>query len=217
MYKTRLLLLLFTCFTLLVSCRTDDKSTDSNEQAYLDYKNFVTQVESDTVVNESDLGTAWESRTDSLIQESERHRKGMVDRLDGYEAERREEVNAFDERLQAAFEERQRKYDEVSYRYKLRREMLNMEVSEDDMSNINASNIADTYEHFLSTLRDKLPDFTAKDWELTEGWWSALRNRRQEISNEISQADQQRIDKQQEAYRKIREEVFTENTATTAE
>lgn len=213
MQETRILLLLLTCFTLLVSCRTDDKSSDSNEQAYLDYKNFVTQVESDTVVNESDLGADWESRTDSLMQESERHRKGMVDQLDGYEAERREEVNDFDERLQVAFEERQRRYNEVSYRYKLRREMLNMEVSEDDMANINASNIADTYEHFVSTLRDKLPDFTAKDWEFTEGWWSALGNRRQDISNEISQADQQRIKKQHEAYRQIRAETFR-NAAT---
>lgn len=213
MQKTGLLLFLLTCFTILVSCRTDEKSADSNEQAYLDYRNFVTQVESDTIVNENDLGETWESRTDSLMQESERHRKGMANKLDSYDAERREEVNDFDERLQAAFEERQRKYDEVSYRYKLRREMLNMQVSEDDMSNIDASNIADTYEHFVSTLKDKLPDFTARDWELTEGWWSALSSRRQDISNTISPSDQQRINKQQEAYMQIRKETFTENTA----
>lgn len=215
MFTHRILLLLI-CSTLLYACKTDDKSSEEHEQAYQDYKAFVAEVERDTIVTESDLGEAWKSRTDSLQQLSERHRKGITSHLEGYDAERREEVNAFDERLQVAFEERQRNYDEVSYRYKLRREMLNMDVSEDDMSNIKADNIAATYEHFVSTLNNKLPDFNARDWELVEGWWNALDNRRQELSNEISPSDQERIARQRETYLQVREKAFAESPATAA-
>lgn len=208
MFRFLIYLLSFT--TLLASCNSDNDATKS-EQAYQDYKNFVAQVEKDTVVNERDLQQDWERRTDTLKLTFDRHKSGITSYVDDYEPERREEVSAFNERLEVAFEERQKNYDEVSHRYKLRKEILGIDVSEDDMSAITAANIAATYNHFVTTLQSNLKGYTTNDWQLIEGWWNALQNRRQDLSNQLQSSDQEKIIKFQETYQKLRTEALTEN------
>lgn len=208
MFRFLIYLLSFT--TLLASCNTENDANES-QQAYQAYKSFVAQVEKNTVVNEGDLQEDWEARTDTLKQTFDRHKSGITNHLDDYEPERREEVSAFNDRLEVAFDERQKNYDEVSHRYKLRKEMLGMEISEDDMSAITTANITATYTHFVATLQSNLEDYNTKDWQLIEGWWNALQNRRQAVSNQLQSSDQEKITRLQETYQKLRTEALTEN------
>lgn len=202
---------------LLSSCSTDNNTANESEKVYQEYKAFVTEFERDTVVLESDLDGNWETHTDSLRAAFATHKSNVTAHLDNYEAERREEVNAFDDRFEVALEERQKKHDEISHRYKMRRELLGMEVSEDDMSSITAENIAATYEHFLNTLGNNLANYSAKDWNLIEGWWSALENRRQTLNEELQPEDQKTIAKHQETYQQLRDQALAQNTEEDAE
>lgn len=210
-YKLHIFLL--GSFLLFLGCTDSDKNTEKSELLYKNYRSLVTEVEKDTVITEKDLGEQWKSRTDTLKQSFANYKTEAALHMDQYEAERREEVNAFDDRLEVAFETRQKKYNDVSYRYTLRKEMLNLDVAEDDMSRIDTSNIAATYQHFVNKVKSNHTNYTPKDWQLIEGWWSALQNRKQAISSMIQPTDQELIAKQQEAYRKLREQIAKAATA----
>ena len=170
-------------------------------------------MEADTAVKESDIGDAWQTRTDTLQNTFKGYKEGITKHLDDYEAERREEVNAFDDRLEVAFETRLKRYDEVSHRYKLRKEIIGLDVPEDDMSSITAANISATYQHFIQSLKNDLTGYTKTDWQLIEGWWNALENRRQAISKELKPTDNEAITEYQQTYIKLREKAL--NQATT--
>lgn len=214
MINCKSILLVLSFCTLLISCNTDNKKVDESELAYQDYRAFVTDIEQDTVVTESDLAYDWNSQTDSLRSTFDTHKNNITNHLTNYDAERREEVNSFDERLEVAFEDRQKRYEDVSYRYKFRKEMLNMEVSEDDMSSIDASNIVATYEHFVNKVKANQADYTKRDWEYLEGWWNGLQNRRQAVSSKLKQEDLTRMNKLQETYQQLRQQAITRLNAT---
>lgn len=211
MLKYRIILLLVVCIPFLISCDANNEAADAGEKAFQDYKNFVAEVESDTVVTEIDLGNTWKMDTDTLQMMYDRYKTSIAEHMDSYSPERREEVNAFDDRLDVAFEQRQMRYDEVSHRYELRKKMLGMEVKEDELSNsINASNLVATYEHFVATLEDNLSEFDTRDWQLVEGWWNALRNRRLAIETELQPSDLEKIKALEETYQQLRSEDLTE-------
>lgn len=212
MFRYSLLLFMLSSSIIFISCNSENSASDESEKAYQDYKNFVTQVESDTVVDEIDLGNTWKIDTDTLQMLYDRYKNSASEHTGNYTPERLEEVNAFDDRVNVAFEKRQKKYEDVSHRYELRKKMLGMEVSEDDMSEITATNIAATYTNFVTTLENNQEEYDMQDWQLIEGWWIALQNRRRAVDNDLQASDQQTINKLQETYQRIRSEALTENT-----
>ncbi len=210
MIPYRLLLLLLSISMLVVSCNTENGAADESELAYQDYKNFVAQVEKDTVVTEIDLGNTWEMDTDTLQMLYDKYQKSANEKMDNYDPERQEEVKAFAGRLAIATKKRQEKYNEVSHRYELRKKIMGMEVSEDDMSQITAANLVSTYQHFISTLQSNLKDYEMRDWQLIEGWWNALNNRRQAVSSELQPSDLETISELEKMYRQLKADALPE-------
>jgi len=212
MLKYGYCLLFICCASIISSCSS--KNEDESEQIFRDYQAFVAEVENDTVVTEIDLGNTWKMDTDTLQMLYDKYKNSISEHMSSYTPERQEEVNAFDDRLDVAFEERQKRYDEVSHRYELRKKLLGIEVSEDDLSNsINPSNIVATYENFVTTLEDNLDELDTRDWQLIEGWWSALRNRKQTIESELQPAARERISELEQTYKQIRSETLAAGEA----
>jgi hypothetical protein len=188
---------------VLVSCNSENTSNDS-EVAYQNYRNFINEVERDTVITDKDISDDWQIKSDTLKRNLERYKSGTASHMESYTPERREEVNAFDDRFEVALELRQKRFNEVSHRYKLRKELLNLTVSEDDMSSINADNLIATYTHFVNTLKKNGTNYNTKDWQLIEGWWNALNNRRDAVIEELQTSDREKLDRLQKSYQEMR-------------
>ncbi|WP_137759516.1 hypothetical protein [Pontibacter sp. SGAir0037] len=166
---------------LYFSCSSGSSTDKEAEQAYQDLRNFVADVEQDTAMATDVTEAAWEEEADQLLEEYSKHESKADEYREHYSVEKREEIKALEERFELAYEKRQKLYDDVSRRYRLRQDMLGVEVAADDLSTIQADNITATYQKFINTLHSNKELYTARDWEHIEGWWSALNDRRQEV------------------------------------
>ncbi|MCC9137750.1 hypothetical protein ACFSKU_02420 [Pontibacter silvestris] len=198
---------------ITVAACNSNGSQQEGETAFQEYEAFVTQVERDTSADVTAIdSSAWNKSTQELQQEFDQHTENMEVYLESFKPERREEVRNLMQRYDQAFERRQQNYEEVSRRYKLRKEMLGVEVNSDDLNNIKAQDLPETYQQFVNALDDRKENLDSRDWEIVEGLWSALNNRKRSLENELDQSARNTIEQQQKKFLEI-----SNNYKTTAQ
>jgi hypothetical protein len=183
---------------LLVSCNQQQaEDTNDKEQDFKEFRDFVTQTEdkANAEYTETELramqqseqdSTAWQTETTELKQQYESKKKKVEDNLSSYDANQQEEYRDLDSRYNRAISTQKNKEQEVSRRYKLRNELLGLPVKADDMSNVTADELADVYQRFVKKLSDKSLEIKSTDWNLIEGWWLALNNRKNALDDNLS-------------------------------
>ncbi|MBF9253785.1 hypothetical protein I2I11_10810 [Pontibacter sp. 172403-2] len=201
-------LLLFSA-SAFTSC-SDSGETQQQEpdQALTDYENFVTEFEQDSL-SEVELRAMQQAESDSLSwakmkqnrqQQFEQLKSNVQDNQESYSPAQRAEIQGLEQRYAATVEKRDQQYAEVSRRYKLRRQLLGLEVNEDDMSEITAANIASTYRQFVEQLQQQESQLDNRDWEMVQGWWVTLNNRRRAVEDTLSVADKRTIEELTQQY-----------------
>ena len=189
---------------LFFSCSGSDETKEipEGEQAYNEFRSFVVATEEDAESDEQieiKDTTVAQQEIDSL----KTHYDTLTLRVDKYVTQytppQREELLDLRERFKSAVDKKQKKNEEASRRYKLRRQLLGIEVSSDDLTEITPDNIVTVYQNFVNTVSQEMSAYSESDWELIEGFWNALNNRKSGLQNQLKPADQRIIaDKQEE-------------------
>ncbi|MDX5437527.1 MAG: hypothetical protein LPK03_10055 [Pontibacter sp.] len=219
MRKTLTLLLLALPTLLFVSCNSRE-TEDNADQAFVEYRDFVMEAEtvSTTDLTETELRAMrkaiedtviWETESEDLRQQYEAREKRVRDQFDTYDEARQAEIEDLDTRYASAMEKREQRYQDVSRRYRLREEMLGLPVSADDLSPITAAELPAVYNRFVEKLEALAVDLEANEWNMVEGWWVALNNRKDELASQLSAADKNRIRQASDKYLEIRKSFAT--------
>lgn len=206
---------------LIFSACGENQSEQEQETAFQDYRNFVTQVERDAGAEFSDTEltelerramqqaegdtTWWRSETAAIQQQYDEHRRRLEPNLQNYDEARQKEIADLEQRYNRASQQQEEKYRDISRRYALRRQLLGMEVETDDFSNVDQRNIADTYQRFVNRVENNKENFDDRDWELIEGWWVTLNNRKRAVEDNLNRSAVSTIEQAQQRYRQVTE------------
>lgn len=194
--------LYFILLILFAACSQPQENAEAN-QALEDYQAYVTKAEELATVEPTDAelkayeqetsdSLQWQQALDQQKQAYESRKQKVQDNRNAYDQATQREIDELDMRYQQAVRQKQNTYQEASYRYKLRNELLGMPVSADDMSNFTEENIATVHERFVSNISEK-ENLTQRDWNLIEGWWLALDDRRRSLEDRLSEDAKQKI------------------------
>ncbi|WP_439883144.1 hypothetical protein ACSX1A_08215 [Pontibacter sp. MBLB2868] len=208
-------IVLVSCLLILASC-SDQEAQKERDNAFNDYKDYVTQFETDANRDYTDVelrameqaaedNSKWETESAEVMQQYDERKRKVVQNIDLYDEAQQKEFKELEGRYNNAYQKQKEKYQDVSRRYKLRKDLLGLEISSDDMSSITAADLASTYEHFVQNLESRASQLEGRDWELVEGWWIALNNRRRTLDNELSASAKSTIEQATERYKNIRE------------
>ncbi|TXK18387.1 hypothetical protein FVR03_24020 [Pontibacter qinzhouensis] len=194
---------------LLLSCTNQENSQlkSDSAKAYADFKEFVIQVENDAVSELDDSTKIWEDEASKLKEKYASLEDDVNDLIDQYPPQDRETIQDFKERFRIAMDQKQKKYDDAQAQYRLRQDLLGEEVASADLYRIEASNITATYQKFVNTIVKNKDVYTHRDWEMIEGWWSALNARKNEIQAQLQPADEKAIRLKEDEYLELRNQV----------
>lgn len=205
---------------LLVSCGNQNSETAAeNEEALTAYRDYVTEFESDSL-SEVEMRAMQQAAEDSIPWEKEKanlqemyneRRERVETNLEELTPEQQTEVQQLDERYNRALQTREQQYEDASHRYRLRRDLLGLKVQNDDLSEITAENIVPTYERFVSTLSGNTTAYNTRDWQLIEGWWSALNSRYRTLESNLSAQMKNNVQQAQNRYIEIRQQANINN------
>ncbi|WP_125185336.1 hypothetical protein [Botryobacter ruber] len=172
------------------------------EQAYNEFRSFVVATEEDAESEEQiDIKdtTIARQEIDSLRSQYDTLTLRVDKYVTQYIPPQREELLDLRERFKSAVDKKKQKNEEASRRYELRRKLLGIEISSDDLTEITPANIKTVYLNFVNTVSQEMSAYSESDWQLIEGFWNALNNRKSELQDKIEPADQRIIaDKQEE-------------------
>ncbi|TPE43253.1 hypothetical protein [Pontibacter mangrovi] len=193
---------------LLLSCNGQSNET---EQALTEYRDYISEFEQDSL-SETELralqqsendSTAWATEKKNLQEVYDRRRDRLEKSMDNLSPEQRDEADQLEQRYNNALEKREQTYKDASHRYKLRHQLLGMEIQEDDMSDVTVENIGETYQRFVSELGKDAEKYEERDWNLVEGWWNALNSRYRAVEGELQTATKKTVQEAQQKYREI--------------
>ncbi|GAB3534756.1 hypothetical protein GCM10027443_22360 [Pontibacter brevis] len=197
---------------MLVSCNTDNNQETETDAAYEDYRTFVTDFEGDSLTeteiraieSETYDSTEWAAMKENMQQQFNQRLQAVNQNQDQYTEEQRREVQDLENRYNRAIERREQQYEEASRRYRLRRDLLGLEIKNDDLSDITQEDLANTYQRFVDRIAENGQQYEGRDWDLIEGWWSSLNTRYRNLQDALSQQARTTIEQAQARYRDLR-------------
>jgi type IV secretory pathway VirB10-like protein len=202
-------------FSLMFSCSSEgNRETAGNETSYDSYRTFVTNFEQDSQ-SETELramqqepkdSAEWEAMKAEMQQQHKEHRQAVEQHMQQYNPTERKEIEDLEKRFDHAVQTRERQHKEISHRYNLRQQLLGIDVSEDDLSGIAPDEMARTYQRFVNKVAENGKSFENRDWELIEGWWSALNSRYRSLQKDMQPETRSRIEKDQKRYTELRQQ-----------
>lgn len=203
------LFLLTTIFISTLSCSENEQNqtTTVKENTYQEYKDFVISTEQKANSNDQSSLQEWDGEVSQLNKTYLAYEGNVMGHYDEYGPERREEIQELQNRYDVAIQKLKERYEDVSRRYQLRRDMLGIDVESDDLSEITTGNLAATYQHFVHTLDQNKEQYSSRDWEIIEGWWNALKNRAEGLVQNLTPADKSTIAEAEQRYLQIRQSV----------
>lgn len=210
--KLKLIFVAF-CLPFLISCNTDDnRQAEETDAAYVEYRTFVTDFERDSLAevelrameSETYDSAEWARMKENRQQQFRQRLQAVQQNQDQYTEEQRQEIQDLENRYNRAVERRDEQFEDASRRYRLRRELLGVEIRQDDLSDITQENIASTYQRFVDTVAENGQRYEGRDWEMIEGWWSSLNNRYRSLQEELPQQTRNTIEQAQARYRELR-------------
>ncbi|MCX2739102.1 hypothetical protein [Pontibacter anaerobius] len=216
MYKCKHILIAIAIPLLLSACNGQDaEKAAENEQALTEYRDYVTSFETDSLSEvemralqqSADDSTAWETEKAKLQEMYDERRERVEKNLEELTSEQQAEAQQLEQRYNNALATREQQYRDASHRYRLRRDLLGLEIKEDDLSDVTAANIGATYDRFVTNLQQNAEKYKDRDWELIEGWWSALNSRYRTLEGKLQSGTKKIVQQAQNQYKEIRPKV----------
>ncbi|MFT2008772.1 hypothetical protein ACMA1I_08875 [Pontibacter sp. 13R65] len=174
-------------------------------------KQFVRQVEDDLQTDLEDTTKIWEDEANRLKEEYHQLEDVVDNYIQHYPPQQRETIQDYKERFSIALSQKQKKYDDAQARYRLRQDLLGVEVVSEDLDRILPDNITATYQKFVNTVVQNKEVYTPRDWELIQGWWTALNTRKSQLQDQLRPADELAIAQKQSEFQEL---IKTQNIAS---
>lgn len=204
---------------LIVACGNQEETKEA-DAAFTDYREFVAAAENDAnreyseteirAIRQSLADTSsWQKEAAERQQKYQEKIKRVRDNFSSYNETRQAEINDLEARYNVATEKQEKKYRDISHRYKLREELLGLPVNADDLTSLSAAELTTTYKMFVDKLESKAGELEKADWNLVEGWWIALNTRKTALESQLSADANRTIAELTEKYREIRERSET--------
>lgn len=204
---------------LIIACGNQEADKEA-DTAFTDYREFVAAAENDAnrdfteteikAMRQSIADSAlWQREAEERLQNYEEKEKRVRDNFSSYTETRQAEINDLKARYNVATEKQEKKYRDISHRYKLREELLGLPVNADDLTSLSAAELTTTYKRFIDNLQVKASDLEKADWNLVEGWWIALNTRKSALESQLSADANRTIAELTEKYRQIRKRSET--------
>ncbi|MHA6247643.1 hypothetical protein ACXYMU_06890 [Pontibacter sp. CAU 1760] len=208
--------LLALAMPLLFACNTDSsQETEQPDAAYTSYQEMVTDFLNDDSLSEtryramtgSDLDSAeWAKLKAAREQEYQLKSEQVRKNLSQYTPAQQQEFETMESRYKQEVASQDKAYAEASHRYKLRERLLGLEIKQDDMSTIAAGELANTYKRFVDGVAGSAEQFETRDWNLVEGWWSALGSRFNSLEADLTAQAKREVAQAQQRYQQIRKQ-----------
>lgn len=206
--------LLIAAFALFLIGCADKEAEQGREQAFKDYRDFVSEVEFDAERDYSeaqirameqaeDDDMLWEAESADISLKYDDYKKKVVENIELYSEEEQQEFQELEDRYNTAYQKQETRFKDASHRYRLRKELLGIEIQADDLSQFGANDLPEAYTRFVDNIETRVSELEGRDWELIEGWWLALNNRKRSLENELSEEAMATIDNATEKYQKL--------------
>ncbi len=216
-----------------VACNSTDRTTATNteasgtsDQAYNDYKSYVTTYESDVNGGWDSTETDWDSR---MTRDRQRY-DSLEYAVSGFEStldeNQKAEYAEYRSRYQNAWQQREGQYSAwMNNNQSTSASSTNRSAgmsSEVDMSSMNtekipsytARDIREAYESFVSHVESNKSNYSNDDWKTVEMYWNKLDDRKNAIQSELSDKDKWEIAKAKTKYIAMKNASKAGNTAS---
>jgi hypothetical protein len=196
---------------------TTTSTTTTRDQAYDDYKNYVTTLESDvergwdTTVTDADQKMAqWKTDYET--------RRSAVAQYEGdFDDTRRQEYDSLQSRYNTAWATREQQYNTWRQTHQGAGSVSKVDMSaynESKIPSYTATNIRTAYEDFVKHVEANKSNFSNDDWKILDKYWSQLDDRKNAIQSQLSDKDKWEIAKAKTKYQTMKAGSKTGNTAS---
>jgi hypothetical protein len=189
-----------------LSCSTADRNQAANEseEAYNDFKDYVSNVETATD-NQADSAEAnWEETTASS-QATYEQKASRVDKYtDTYDNNRKQEIDALKTRYNTYWENRNRQHQNQVATSNISGTSRNggvaAEFRTETIAATSPAGIRTAYENFVNHVKANKENFTSADWKAAENYFDALDSHKNAVESQLSDKDKYEIGKAKSKY-----------------
>ncbi|ALJ00296.1 DUF6565 domain-containing protein [Rufibacter tibetensis] len=195
-----------------------DTSSPSREQAYNDYKKYVTDYEANVARGWDSTQTDWDQRMTTDSAEYNKRRMSVMEFESTLDEDRKAEYAELQSRYSTAWSTREGQYNT----WKQNNQSSGMMASGIDMSTYDekkipsytATDIRKAYEDFVAHVEMHKSGFSNKDWNTVEKYWNQLDDRKNAIQSQLTDKDKWEIAKAKTKYIAMKNANKAGNTAS---
>jgi hypothetical protein len=215
--------LAFTQFACSKTEKTDTSvstaSSTTKEQAYDDYKNFVTTLESDVQQGWDSTAADADQRMTQWKNDYETKRSAVAQYEGDFDDVQRKEYDELQSRYNTAWTTREEQYNTWRMNHQgtgmasdSTRSTASLDASK--ISAYTATDIRKAYEDFIAHVQANKAGFSNEDWTTVEKYWNQLDDRKNAIQSQLSDKDKWEIAKAKTQYVAIKNANKAGNTAS---
>lgn len=190
-------------------------TTGTSDQAFEDYRNHVTSLESDVERGWDTTTTDGESRMNQYRTDYDTKRNAVAQHEGDFDENRRKEYEELQSRYTTAWNTREQQYNTW------RQNNQSAGMSKVDMSTMDASKVAsytagdirNAYESFVAHVEANKSNYSNDDWKTVESYWNQLDDRKNAIQSQLSDKDKWEIAKAKTKYIAMKNASKIGNTA----
>ncbi|AKQ45251.1 hypothetical protein TH63_05740 [Rufibacter radiotolerans] len=196
---------------------TTTTTTTTKDQAYDDYKNYVTTLESDVERGWDTTITDADQRMTQWKNDYETRRSAVAQYEGDFDENRRREYDSLQTRYSTAWAAREQQYNTWRQTHQGAGSVSKVDMSvynESKIPSYTATNIRTAYEDFVKHVEANKANFSNDDWKIVDKYWSQLDDRKNAIQSQLSDKDKWEIAKAKTKYTTMKAGNKTGNTAS---
>ncbi|MFB9862558.1 DUF6565 domain-containing protein [Rufibacter immobilis] len=201
--------------------QTAQGTAQTSDQAYEDYKNYVSQLETDVEQGWDSTATDWDQRMETARADYDARYSAVNQYAGDFDENRRKEYDELQSRYNTAWATREEQYNTWRMNHQ-GAGMATTGTSSVDMSALDeskipsytATDIRKAYENFVAHVQKHKSGFSNEDWRTVEKYWNQLDDRKNAIQSQLSDKDKWEIAKAKTQYITMKNASKVGNTAS---
>ncbi|AMM52011.1 hypothetical protein TH61_13605 [Rufibacter sp. DG15C] len=197
---------------------TTTTTTKTSDEAYDDYKNYVTQMETDVNSGWDSTATDWDTRMEAARTDYDTRYNAVNQYAGDFDDTRRAEYEELQSRWNTAWTTREQQYNTWKQTNQSGgKAMTKVDMSSMDVKKIpsyTATNIRTAYEDFVAHVEANKANYTNDDWKAVDMYWAQLDDRKNAIQSQLSDKDKWEITKAKTKYQTMKAGSKTGNAAS---
>lgn len=221
----------FTQFSCNRADRTEagNETTAASDQAYEDFKSYVSTLETDIERGWDSTATDADARMNQWRTDYEAKSAAVARYENDFDEDRKREYAELQSRYNTAWATREEQYNtwrannqsagmtntaDSDRMYTVGTDLLGMDMRAKSVDDVTSKEIVRMYENFVAKVEANKSTYSNQDWEYIEGYWNSLDNRKNAIQNELTDKDKWEIAKAKTKYIAMKNANKAGNTAS---